>query len=326
MRQILGSEDFLIKPASADASFRSYWRVILHNKSFILMDAPPAYEDCRPFLQVNALLSQAALRVPQIHAADVSQGFLLLEDFGNLDYLDALRKAVEINDQHRIEGLYDDALDALLTMQTKTDIAALPVYDRARLLEEMNLFHDWFLQRHLGAVLTESEARSLDEIFELLADNAIQQPHVFVHRDYHSRNLMVVPDNNPGILDFQDAVRGPVTYDLVSLLRDCYIKWPETQVERWSEAYRQRWQAVTGQTVDTEQWRRWFDLMGIQRHLKATGVFCRLHYRDSKSGYLRDIPRTLAYIQSVAPRHPELAPLLRVISKHSPRVNKTCAH
>jgi hypothetical protein len=260
------------------------------------MDAPPDKEDCRPFVDVAARLETAGLHVPHIHAADLAQGFLLLEDLGSVSYLQAL-------DETTADRLYGDAIDALVRLQ-QAGVEGLPPYDEALLRRELQLFPEWLLERHLGLALSEDERRVLDRTFDLLVENALEQPVVCVHRDYHSRNLMVVSERNPGIIDFQDAVAGPITYDLVSLLRDCYIRWPADRVARWLRDFQER---VGG--LDLEQLRRWFDRMGVQRQLKAAGIFARLNHRDGKPGYLADIPRTLGYIVEVAERDRAVRPL-----------------
>jgi aminoglycoside/choline kinase family phosphotransferase len=268
------------------------------------MDAPPSREDTRPFVQVSGMLAGLGLNVPQVIDEDPEQGFLLLSDLGSRPYLDAL------NDE-TVERLYGDALGALATIQACTPgDAPLPAYDRTLLLNEMELCREWLIGKHLGLALTGQQSSMLDAAFDLLADSALQQPQVCVHRDYHSRNLMLTESNNPGILDFQDAVIGPVTYDLVSLLRDCYIDWPRERVEDWALGY----QTLALQSGvlqeghdDPQQFLRWFDLMGMQRHLKAAGIFARLNHRDGKPGYLGDIPRTLGYVVEVASRHDDLA-------------------
>ncbi len=331
LREVFGDATFSLQAVSADASFRSYWRVYRQGQSHILMDAPPDHEDCRPFCHVAQKLTAAGVHVPRILARNLTDGFLLLEDFGNQDYLQALNEVVESipcedNIHPEVARLYGDALAALLRMQTATDTTGLPVYDREKLLEEMHLFRDWFLIKHLDASLSTADEKVLTDVFACLAENALGQPRVFVHRDYHSRNLMVVSDNNPGVLDFQDAVIGPVTYDLVSLFKDCYIKWPSEHIHRWSEEYRQQWQSANGESIDADQWRRWFDLMGAQRHLKAVGIFCRLNYRDGKNRYLRDIPRTLSYLHDLAPTYPELHDLLTLVENCRPRITRQCAH
>jgi aminoglycoside/choline kinase family phosphotransferase len=301
-----------IAPASGDASFRRYFRVWYDSQTRIVMDAPPDKEDCRPFVAIGSAMHGLGLNVPEVLAADLDQGLLLLTDLGEQQYLAAL-------DEHSVAGLYDDALDTLARLQVGGDpgTALLPPYDSALLHREMELFREWFLGRQLGLNLSEAEQHTLDHSFAALADNALEQPRVWVHRDYHSRNLMVTEAGNPGVLDFQDAVVGAVTYDLVSLLRDCYIAWPRERVEAWALAHRQRLRAAGVHGLeDADQFLRWFDLMGVQRHLKATGIFARLNLRDGKPGYLRDIPRTLSYILAVAPRYPELAGLRDLLLAH----------
>jgi N-acetylmuramate 1-kinase len=300
-----------INPASGDASFRRYFRVTLPDgSSRIAMDAPPEREDCRPFVRVARTLRDLGLNAPEIHAEDLEQGFLLLDDLGTCLYLDALR------DPQAVERLYGDALGALVALQACGPRQGLPPYDRHLLLAEMALFRDWLLGEKLRLELTAAEASLLETVFAQLADNALEQPQVCVHRDYHSRNLMVTPAPNPGILDFQDAVIGPVTYDLVSLLRDCYIRWPRQRVEEWALGYfHLAVQSGVLRPEDEGRFLRWFDLMGIQRHLKAAGIFARLDRRDGKPGYLKDIPRTLGYIVEVADGYPELAPLGRFVAE-----------
>ena len=304
LREALGDADFTLAPASSDASFRHYLRVRHGGETRIVMDAPPDKEDSRPFVAVAGLLGELGLNVPRVLAADLEQGFLLLTDLGSRHYLDVLNES-------NVERLYGDAMQALLRMQSHAPPpdASLPACDRALLMREMELFREWFLQQYLGCGLAGEQHAVLDACFELLADSALAQPTVVVHRDYHSRNLMVT-EPNPGVLDFQDAVMGPVTYDLVSLLRDCYIAWPRARVEAWAAVYRD--EAAARGIIPPEQageFMRWFDLMGVQRHLKAIGIFARLNIRDGKPGYLGDIPRTLDYVLEVAVRYEELAPL-----------------
>jgi len=300
--------DYTLAPASSDASFRRYFRVVHGGASFIVMDAPPDREDSRPFIRVAKRLFDAGLNAPEVLDDDLEQGFLLLSDLGSTPYLGALNEA-------SVERLYGDALGALAGIQACA-CDGLPPYDRALLLREMELFREWLVGKHLGIALDDAQHAMLDSVFGLLAENALAQPRVFVHRDYHSRNLMVTARNNPGILDFQDAVCGPVTYDLVSLLRDCYIAWPRARVEDWALGY-QELAIQTGilreEHEDPAQFLRWFDLMGVQRHLKASGIFARLNHRDGKPGYLGDIPRTLGYITGLAHRHAALAPLCAFI-------------
>ncbi|RUQ33218.1 MAG: aminoglycoside phosphotransferase [Candidatus Competibacteraceae bacterium] len=292
-------------PASSDASFRRYFRVWYDDQTRIVMDAPPDKEDCRPFVAIAQALRGLGLNAPTVLDGDFDQGLLLLTDLGSRQYL------AELND-HSVPGLYGDALEALARLQTSgdPDSALLPAYDAALLHREMDLFRDWFLGRLLALELSAAEQHTLDQTFAALSANALEQPQVWVHRDYHSRNLMVTDPDNPGVLDFQDAVVGAVTYDLVSLLRDCYIAWPRPQVETWALDHRARLRALGMIGLDdADQFLRWFDLMGVQRHLKAVGIFARLNLRDGKPGYLGDIPRTLGYVLAVAERYPELAGL-----------------
>ncbi|MEJ2507876.1 MAG: phosphotransferase [Gammaproteobacteria bacterium] len=296
-----GLGDFEIDQVSGDASFRRYFRVRHAKGTCIAMDAPPDKEDSHPFVHVAALFGELGLNVPRVLLADLSQGFLLLTDLGDRLYLSELNADT-------VDRLYGDALDALATLQACGPGAdTLPPYDAPLLREEMERFREWYLTRHLGLNLEAHQHAVLDTAFELLTASALEQPRVCVHRDYHSRNLLVAEDN-PGILDFQDAVHGPVTYDLVSLLRDCYIAWPTERVYEWALGYRER--AVQSGILgdeDAERFLRWFDLMGIQRHLKATGIFARLNIRDAKPAYLNDVPRTLGYVLEVSARYPELA-------------------
>ncbi len=296
-------------PASSDASFRRYFRVWYGDQTRVVMDAPPDKEDCQPFMTIAQALCDLGLNAPKIFADNLDQGFLLLSDLGTRQYLSALTP-------DNVSVLYGDALKALarLQMGDKPDSSLLPAYDSQLLQTEMLLFRQWFLEKLLGLKLNEDEYGILDQVFTLLERNALEQPQVWVHRDYHSRNLMVTHPDNPGVLDFQDAVIGAVTYDLVSLLRDCYIAWPQEQVAAWVLDYRLQLQALGMDGLeDADQFMRWFDLMGVQRHLKATGIFARLNLRDGKSGYLHDIPRTLGYILEVSVRYPELAGLAKLL-------------
>ena len=306
----LGYRDYTLSVASEDASFRSYHRVETDSGSWILMDAPPEKEPCDRFIDIATRLANARLSAPEIIHQDQSQGFLLLTDFGTTDYLSVL--------DAKTEGpLYADALDALLKMQTGIECDDLPEYDEHLLLQEMDLFRDWFLAELLGIELNAAQQLQWQSIKQALVQNALEQPQVFVHRDYHSRNLMKIEQRNPGILDFQDAVKGPVTYDLVSLLRDCYIAWPELRVDQLALDYYEL--AKVNELVDVKPARflRWFNLMGIQRHLKAIGIFSRLKIRDGKQGYLRDIPRTLQYIQQVSAEEMNMTGLCSLISELS---------
>jgi N-acetylmuramate 1-kinase len=304
LQQDRGLTGFSIAPASADASFRRYFRVTLADgATLIAMDAPPPREDCAPFLDVAARLARTGVHVPRVHGSDLARGFVLLEDLGGTAYLDALTA-------DNVDGLYGDALEALRTMQASADVAGLPPYDETLLRNEMGLFVDWLLGRHLGLLEPGGVPAFWGAIADRLVGNALDQPRAFVHRDYHSRNLMTVDGHNPGIIDFQDAVVGPVTYDLVSLLRDCYVRWPSARVDAWVEAHRVAAEdAGLLPAVDADRFLAWFDLMGVQRHLKAAGIFARLNHRDGKPGYLADIPRTLGYIVDVGHRRPAIAPL-----------------
>ncbi len=301
----LGFGSAALAPASSDASFRRYFRFRHGDESFIVMDAPPAKEDVRPFLRVAALLAEWGLNVPRVLASDVDRGWVLLTDLGSRQYLAALADPV------RAPALYADALAALLRMQVAGRAPAaehLPRYDRDALLREMALFAQWFLGTHLGLDLDGSTRAMIDRAFDVLVDSALGQPVSFVHRDYHSRNLMVTAADNPGILDFQDAVQGPVTYDLVSLLKDCYLVLPRERVRDWALGHRDRLlRQGFPVAADDAVFLRGFDLMGLQRHLKVLGIFCRLHYRDGKVRYLHDLPRVFTYVREVAQAHPETA-------------------
>ena len=302
----LDFSDYSLKPASSDASFRRYFRVTHDGSSFIVMDAPPEKENTRPFVTVARLLLDVGVNVPEILDESPDLGFLLLSDLGNRLYLDALNGET-------VERLYGDALGALAAIQACAPVrGVLPDYDHALLMREMGLFRDWLVGKHLGITRNEAQSALLEQAFARLAENALAQPQVCVHRDYHSRNLMVTRRNNPGILDFQDAVIGPVTYDLVSLLRDCYIAWPRDRVEAWALGYQElalQSGILREEHEDPVRFLRWFDLMGVQRHLKAAGIFARLNHRDGKPGYLNDIPRTLGYVIDVARRYGEIAGL-----------------
>lgn len=313
----LGGRDFRLEPASGDASFRRYWRVLRDGPTWIAMDAPPAQESIASYVDVTQRFRAVGLRTPEVFAGDPEQGFALVEDLGTRLYLDALREGDDA------DRLYADALAALALIQARVPPSGLPEYDGPFLRREMELFREWLLGGHLQLVLSGEEEDGLDRAFELLVASALEQPRVCVHRDYHSRNLLVTDPPSPGILDFQDAVQGPVTYDLVSLLRDCYIAWPARRVEQWAWGYFQL--AVQSGILRAEHeaaFPRWLDLMGVQRHLKAAGIFARLHLRDGKSGYLPDIPRTLGYILEVAAAYPQLAALARLVGERVlPRVS-----
>ena len=300
---------FTLVPASEDASFRRYFRARLADgRSYVAMDAPPGKEDCRPFVHVAKLLREAGVNAPEVHAQDLRQGFLLLSDLGTRTYLEVL-------DEHNAGELMRDATDTLLRWQLATRAGALPPYDEALLRREMALFTEWYLGRHLGLQLSQAQLGDLQAIFGRLAASALAQPAVYVHRDYMPRNLMVC-EPNPGVLDFQDAVIGPIAYDIVSLLRDAFISWDEQQVLDWCIRY---WEAArrAGLPVDADfaAFFRSFEWMGLQRHLKVLGIFARLTYRDGKSRYLADTPRFVGYAQAVARRYPALAPLARLFDE-----------
>jgi aminoglycoside/choline kinase family phosphotransferase len=313
LESTMGFRDYHLAPASADASFRRYFRVTRAEGTVIVMDAPPGKEDVGPYLRVAHMLSDAGVHAPQVIARNAEQGFLLLSDLGSTTYLEALR------DPGLAEGLYRDAIAALVQFQARGQdhCAALPPYDERLLRTEMRLFPDWLMARHLAIETEGAVATILAGAADRLVANALEQPQVFVHRDYHSRNLMVCDRANPGILDFQDAVHGALTYDLVSLLRDCYVAWPQERVVGWVRDYRRQAAAVGLDAGASEaQFLRWFDLMGVQRHLKAAGIFARLWHRDGKPGYLPDVPRTLNYIVEASARHDDLAALGALVREH----------
>ncbi len=287
-----------------DASFRRYFRVFLSdNTTFIAMDAPPDKENSKPFVNVAQRLFKAGLNVPEIKAIDWENGFLLLTDLGDDLYLPILKE----NDRIKIDRLYCDALAALATMQTCVETDQLPLYDEKLLRFEMSLLPDWFITKHLGIILTDKEQKELDSCFDLLIKNALEQPQVFVHRDYHSRNLLIHSRHNPAILDFQDAVKGAVTYDLVSLLKDAYISFPKEWIDEKVVGYHQlATQMGIISNVSEKEFLKWFDWMGLQRHIKVVGIFARLYHRDGKAGYLKDIPLVLKYIIETADLYPEM--------------------
>ena len=308
--------DGKIEAASPDASFRRYFRVTLSDGSTrIVMDAPPEQEDCRPFLKVAALLRAAGVQVPEVYATDLTQGFLLLSDLGRTTYLDVL-------DAGTARKLYTDANSALVALQLASRPGVLPDYDRALLSRELDLFPDWYVARHLGVTLDATQQATLRSVFDKILDNNLAQAQVFVHRDYHSRNLMVAGDGssafpgNPGILDFQDAVYGPITYDAVSLYRDAYIHWEEDQeldfvIRYWEKAR----EAKLPVQADFYDFYRDYEWMGAQRQLKVLGIFARLYHRDGKDGYLKNMPTVLAYLRQTCERYLELRPLARLFDQ-----------
>lgn len=345
----LGLHPERVEPASADASFRRYFRAFSDGSTFIVMDAPPGKEDVRPYLKVTRLLEGLGAHVPHVHEADIERGLLLLEDLGGTHYLSRLNAGDDP------ERLYGDALRVLADIQVRGEEAAaeLPPYDREVLARELALMPEWFLGKHLALELSTADSQMIAAAFEFLMVEALAQPAVFVHRDYHSRNLMVVGDRvsgagrsgarvhgagmtgvgargsaggngsgrNPGVLDFQDALRGPIGYDLVSLLKDCYISWPRERVVGWVSGYRGLLRTQGGETggrlagSDEAEFLRWFDLIGVQRHIKVLGIFARLWYRDGKAGYLSDLPLTLDYVRDTCARYAELRDLARLLEQ-----------
>jgi aminoglycoside/choline kinase family phosphotransferase len=300
---------FMLAPASADASFRRYFRVVFEDGTLIAMDAPPQQEDCGPFLHVAQLFSAAGVHVPEILAQDQTQGFLLLSDLGSLTYLQAL------DELDSADRLYRDAISALLKMQMASVPGILPEYDEALLLREMHLFPEWYVTTHLNATLDASQKAELDQVFAQIVQRCLAQPNVFVHRDYHSRNLMVATPN-PGVLDFQDAVYGPITYDLVSLFKDAYIRWEEERILDWLIRYWEKARAIgLPVAADFAVFYQDFEWMGVQRHLKVLGIFARLWHRDGKEGYLQDIPLVLEYLRKACDRYRELNPLLMLLDR-----------
>ena len=309
LRAELRGKHFVLTPASEDASFRRYFRATLDDgRSYVIMDAPPEKEDCRPFLHVAQLLHAAGVHAPEVHAADLAAGFLLLSDLGTRTYLAEL-------DAGNADALMRDATDALLRWQLATRPNELPPYDEALLRREMNLFPEWYIGRHRGMTLGATQAQALEGIFATLVRSALAQPAVYVHRDYMPRNLMLT-EPNPGVLDFQDAVLGPLTYDMVSLLRDAFISWDDQRVLDWSVRYWEKARAARLPVAgDFAEFWRAFEWMGLQRHLKVLGIFARINYRDGKPKYLEDTPRFLRYARAVAQRYRELAPLARLLEE-----------
>ena len=297
-------------PASTDASFRRYFRLQSAANSFIVMDAPPEQEDSTSFLRIAAILEALQLNAPRIIEADIEQGFLLVSDLGAVQYLDVLSQTPALADE-----LYDDAMRTLVLLQQRGTAyqGTLPPYDDKLLRLELSLFHDWLCETHLNIKLSGAQEQQWQGVCDLLVANALDQAQVFVHRDYHSRNLMHTEQDNPGILDFQDAVEGPYTYDLASLLKDCYLRWPETQVRDWALKFYAQLDDEAHQHSDVDTFMRHFELMGVQRHLKAAGIFARLNHRDGKPGYMADIPRTLQYIVELGPHYQELDFLVSLI-------------
>jgi N-acetylmuramate 1-kinase len=304
----LAGARFRLETASADASFRRYFRVFLADRTLIAMDAPPEREDSRPFVKVARLLRDAGLNAPEILAHDLEQGFLLVSDLGTRSYLAALREG-------DADRLFGDATSALVRWQSASRPGVLPEYDEALLRRELSLFPEWYLGRHLGMALTPAQREALEAVFRRILERNLAEPRVYVHRDYMPRNLMVA-EPNPGILDFQDAVHGPISYDVASLFRDAFVSWEEDRVldgtiRYWEKARR----AALPVREDFADFWRDVEWMGLQRHLKVLGIFARLHYRDGKKGYLEDTPRFDAYVRHAVARYSELAPLGRLLDE-----------
>jgi hypothetical protein len=307
------NETFTLAPASADASFRRYFRATFVDRTLVVMDAPPQHEDCKPFLHVGQLFENAGTHVPHVYAQDLEQGFLLLSDLGNTTYLQAL------NTGSSAKQLYGAATDALIQIQLASKADELPVYDEALLRRELNLFPEWYINKHLGITLTEKQQGKLEECFQRILRNNLAQPRVYVHRDYHSRNLMVA-EPNPGILDFQDAVYGPITYDPASLFKDAYIRWEEPEIMDWLIRY---WEKArkAGLPVrdDFGEFYRDYEMMGVQRHIKVLGIFARLYHRDGKDGYLKDMPLVFEYLHRACCRYIDLKPLQVLLEELQPQ-------
>ena len=308
LRASLDGEPFDLAPASEDASFRRYFRVTTARGTRIVMDAPPHQEDCRPFVKVAQLFRQAGVNVPEVLAEDIENGYLLLTDLGSTMYAQALNDSTAAH-------LYDAATDALVRIQLASRPGMLPPYDRALLLRELRLFPDWYAAKQLGVSLSSAQSEALAAAFEMILANNLAQPSVYVHRDYHSRNLMVT-EPNPGIIDFQDAVYGPITYDLASLFKDAYISWEEERIIDWVVRYWEKAKAAS-LPVDPDfgTFYRDFEWMGVQRHIKVLGIFARLFHRDGKDRYLRDQPLVMAYLRRACERYAALSPLLRLLDE-----------
>ncbi len=318
LHSLFPNDAFTLAPASADASFRRYFRASFAERSLIVMDAPPQHEDCRPFVQVAQLFEASGVHVPHIHAQDLTQGFLLLADLGNTTYLQALNAQTAT-------PLYRAATDALIQLQLGSRPDQLPAYDEALLRRELQLFPDWYLAKHLEVTLTDAQQAKLAQVFDRIIANNVAQPCVYVHRDYHSRNLML-SEPNPGVLDFQDAVYGPITYDLASLFKDAYVAWDEELIMDWLIRYWERARkAGLPVRADFGEFYRDYEMMGVQRHLKVLGIFARLYHRDGKAGYLQDMPLVLRYLRAACARYIDLKPLLNLLDIWQPIIEQKSA-
>jgi hypothetical protein len=306
---VLGADLVRLEPASADASFRRYFRAFTDHGSHIVMDAPPAHEDCRPWLHVARLFRAAGVNTPEILAENLAEGFLLISDLGSTTYLAALT-------EDNADALYRDANAALVKIQLASHPGELPPYDAELLMREMRLFPEWYLSRHLCVDLDDAQRQVLEDTFQRILANNLAQPRVYVHRDWHSRNLMRTGTDNPGVIDFQDAVYGPITYDLVSLYKDAYIRWDEERVLDWTVRY---WEVARKARLpvqaDFGDFYRDFEWMGVQRHIKVLGIFARLCHRDGKDGYLKDMPLVMDYLRRACQRYNGLGDLLRLLDQ-----------
>ena len=310
-RQFSG-QSFSLAPASADASFRRYFRVSLPDTTLIVMDAPPEHEDCAPFVRIAGLMAAAGLNVPKVLAQDLAQGLLLLSDLGSTTYLTAL------NDGNA-DRLFGDAIDTLIRWQLASREGLLPEYGEALLQRELDLFPEWYLRRHLGIELDAAQVQSLGNVFRLIIASNLAQPRTFVHRDFMPRNLMVTQPN-PGVLDFQDAVYGPISYDIASLFKDAFVSWEEPRVLDWTIRYWEK-ARLAGLPVNADfaAFYRDFEWMGLQRHLKILGIFARICHRDGKPAYVKDTPRFLGYVRAVCERYASLTPMLRLLDQIAER-------
>ncbi len=309
-------DDFSLAAASADASFRRYFRARRGDgKSFVIMDAPPANEDCRPWLHVQRLFHAAGVHVPEVLAEDLERGFLLLSDLGDQTYLQALTA-------EKAGPLYGDAISALVDIQLASRPGMLPDYDHALLRRELDLFPEWFLARHHGIALDADDRKAIDEVFGRIIATNLAEPKVYVHRDFHSRNLMRIDGaGNPGIIDFQDAVYGPISYDMVSLLKDAYVEWDEDIALDWLIRYwEQARRAGLPVAGDFGEFYRSYEWMGVQRHVKVLGIFARLWHRDGKDGYLKDLPLVARYLRKACERYAELSPLRHLLDRVEDKV------